>query len=118
MSKKTQTLESYLANLTPERQAALKAVRALIFETVPQTVETIRYGMPTYEHNGQVVCALASQKHYMSLYMDVGLVETHKEALKHLNVGKSCIRFKKLEALPLDTIRRILAQTVKNQQDL
>jgi hypothetical protein len=44
-----------------------------------------------------------------------GLVEKHRAALKHLDVGKSCIRFKRLEDLPLDTITQILTETVVSQ---
>jgi uncharacterized protein YdhG (YjbR/CyaY superfamily) len=71
----------------------------------------MRYRMPTYELE-QVVCSFASQKHYMSLYMDTGLVAQHKAELGGLDTGKSCIRFRHIEALPLDTIRQILRETV------
>ena len=77
--------------------------------------ETMQYRMPTFELN-EVVCALASQKHYISLYMDVDLVEEHRAELAHLDVGKSCIRFKKIEDLPMDTVRQILVETVAKQQ--
>ena len=74
----------------------------------------MRYNMPTYEKD-EVVCALASQKHYISLYMDVELVEEHKQELKHLDVGKSCIRFKRINDLPMDTVKEILQETVVRQ---
>ncbi len=61
------------------------------------------------------MCALASQKQYMSLYMDTSLVEKYRQELAGLDVGKSCIRFKRLEDLPLETVRRILVETVENQ---
>ena len=48
----------------------------------------------------------------MSLYMDVDLVEEHADELSYLNVGKSCIRFTKLEKLPLETVEQILKETV------
>jgi hypothetical protein len=67
--------------------------------------------MPTYELD-DVVCSFASQKHYMSLYMDVDLVEKHRVELEHLDVGKSCIRFKRIEDLPLETVSQILVETV------
>ena len=58
------------------------------------------------------MCAFASQKQYMSLYMDVDLVKEHADELSHLNVGKSCIRFTKIDNLPLDTVEQILKETV------
>jgi uncharacterized protein YdhG (YjbR/CyaY superfamily) len=109
-------IDAYLQKLTPERQAALTEVRSLIRKTVPAAVETMKYKMPTYELNGEMICAFASQKRYMSLYMGAGLVEMHKEQLSELDVGKSCIRFKRLEQLPLDIIRRILTETVRRKE--
>ena len=112
MPQPTPEVDAYLSGLAPERRAALEQLRALILETVPGASETMRYRMPTYELDG-VVCSFASQKHYMSLYMDVGLVEKHKEELEGLDVGKSCIRFKRIRDLPLEAVRQILVETVK-----
>jgi uncharacterized protein YdhG (YjbR/CyaY superfamily) len=111
MSEKPKTVDAYLEGLALDRREALTTLRSLVRETVPGAEETMRYGMPTYERNGEVLCSFASQKHYVSLYMDVGLVEEHRDELAGLDVGKSCIRFKKMERLPLDTVRTILIET-------
>ena len=111
MAEKTKEVDAYLGALEPDRRAALGALRELVFGTAPGAVETMRYRMPTYELD-DVLCSFASQKHYMSLYMDVDLVEKHKEELGHLDVGKSCIRFKRIEDLPLEAVRQILVETV------
>ena len=116
MGDDTTQVDTYLSGLEPERRAALAALRLLVLDTVPGVVETMRYRMPTYEYKGGVVCAVASQKNYMSLYMDVDLVERHRDELAGLDVGKSCIRFRKLEKLPLDTVRTILQETVHNRR--
>jgi len=107
-------VDEYIQSLQPDRKDALEKIRGLIFNTIPDIEETMRYNMPTYEKD-EVVCALASQKHYISLYMDVELVKEHREELKHLGVGKSCIRFRKIENLPLDTVKEILEETVARQ---
>jgi len=104
MKRKSKEVAAYFQALTPERREALEAVKALILEPAPGVEETMRYRMPTYEYSdGDMLCALASQKQYMSLYMDPPVVEQYREELQGLSVGKSCIRFRKLEALP--TIR-------------
>ena len=115
MTQRIQEVDEYLEKLAPERRTALGQLRSLVFEVVPDASETIKYKMPTYEHRGHILCAFASQKHYMSLYMDVGIVEQHREELEGLSVGKSCIRFRRIEQLPLDTIRLMLAKTVANR---
>ena len=113
--EKNPQVDQYIEVLAPDRKAALEKIRTLILTTVPEIKETMQYRMPTYEL-GEVVCAAASQKHYVSLYMDVELVEEHRGELAHLDVGKSCIRFKKIEDLPMDTIRQILEEIVARKQ--
>lgn len=115
MTQQENEMDLYMFSLKPDRKAALEVVRSLILETILDITETMKYRMPTYELD-EVVCAFASQKHYMSLYMDTSLVERYKPEFKGLNIGKSCIRFKKIEDLPMDTIRKILMETVENQR--
>jgi uncharacterized protein YdhG (YjbR/CyaY superfamily) len=98
----------------PDRKKSLESLRTLIFEVAPGIKETTHYNLPTYELE-EVVVAMASQKHYMSLYLDVDLVDKYKNELSHLNCGKSCVRFKKNTDLPLDTIKTILKGTLQKQ---
>ena len=114
MTSQTEAVDIYLNEQALERQAALQTVRDLIFEAVPGIRETMRYRMPTYELD-EVVVAFASQKHYMSLYLDTELVEKYGDALAGLDCGKSCVRFKRIDDLPLDTVRTILVETVEKQ---
>jgi len=71
-------VDQYLDQQPPERRAALAQIRALVLESIPGAKETMRYRMPTYELD-QVVCAFASQKHHMSLYLDVELVARYQQ---------------------------------------
>ena len=110
---KSQEVDAYLQGLEPGRRAALETLRSLVFDVVPEAVETMRYRMPTYERGGDVLCAFASQKHHLSLYVDPRLVEKHRGALGSLSLGKSCIRFRRIEDLPLDTVTAILQEAVQ-----
>lgn len=66
------------------------------------------YGMPPYCLYRCQICALAAQKNYNSLYIfQWELVKKYAQELSHLNLGKSCIRFKRLDQIPLDTIKAI-----------
>ena len=91
----------------------------------------MQYGMISYivplsvipdTYNGQplMYIALASQKHYMSLYLttvyaDEAVSDWFKQRYlatgKKLNMGKSCVRFRKLEDLPLDLVAEVTALT-------
>lgn len=131
MQSKAKTVAAYLAELPADRRAALEAVRRVIFANLDPTFkEGMLYGMIGYYVPHEVfpagyhcdpskplgVAGLASQKQAMSLY-HMGLygspedkawfVGEWKKTGKKLDMGKSCIRFKKLEDLPLDLIGRM-----------
>lgn len=118
MSETTPQVDAYLEKLEPDRRATLTQLRSLVLKTVPGAVEGMKYRMPTYEYEGGVICAFASQKHYMSLYLVPDLVEKYRTELSELDVGKSCVRFRKLEKLPLDTVGVILEETVQKRRSV
>ncbi len=87
------SVEDYLAQVPAGRQAALRPIRDLIRTTVPDVEENLAYGMPTYWVDGQFLCAFASQKNYMSLYLDTELVARHRPAFGSLNCGSQLYPF-------------------------
>ena len=116
MKSTATTVPEYLAELPEDRQTALKKVRRLIKTTVPQAKESMQHGMAAYELNG-LLCALASQKNHMALYVcEAEVVDAHRDSLGKLNSGKGCIRFGKLDELPLDAISTILKEAAVKRQ--
>ena len=110
------TVAEYLKNpKNPKHRADLERLRIFLQEQLPDAVEDMHYGMPTYSQNGEVIVAMASQKNYFSLYMDTVLIEQHRAKLGDLNCGKSCIRFKQVDDLPLNVIAMLLRETVMKQ---
>lgn len=130
MQSKATTVKQYLASLPDERRVALEAVRKAINKNLDKGFEEgMSYGMigwhvphsiypDGYHCNPEQAlpfAGLASQKNAMSLYLmciygdekqrDAFLADWKKTG-KKLDMGKSCIRFKKLEDLPLDVIGR------------
>ena len=126
------TAEEYIAALPPERAQQISQLRQLILQRLPEGyAETIDFGMIAYvipletypnTYNGHplMYAALASQKRHISLYlMNVyGDRETQQwfadgfaAAGKKLDMGKACVRFKKLDDLPLDLIAAAIART-------
>jgi hypothetical protein len=131
-TSKAATVEEYLAELPEDRRAVVSAVRDVVLRNLPAGYrEMMGYGMITWgipledypnTYNGQPLgyAALAAQKNYyalylMSPYMDPaekeGLRDEFRKAGKKLDMGKSCLRFKKLEDLPLDVVGRVIAST-------
>ncbi len=109
-------ITAYLENLPADRQATLLALRQEILNSLDQVEETFQYRMPNYTVDGKTIASLASQKNYISLYLDVEALDAHRGQFEHQNCGKSCVRFRKLSDLPLDAIKSILIQTVALNQ--
>ncbi|MGE4452985.1 MAG: DUF1801 domain-containing protein [Sphaerochaeta sp.] len=125
MRSEVTTVEAYLSELTNEQRSVIEPLRKLILENLPEGIqESINWGMISYEiplrtfpdtYNKQPLgyAALSVQKHGFSLYlMPLYMDDKNHEKLqrqgKKLMLGKSCIRFKTLEDLPLDFIKEIL----------
>ena len=126
------SVDEYLAELTLDRRSAISKVRDIILKNLPDGyVEEMRWGMISYgvplerfpdTYNGQplMYSALASQKRHMSLYLtnvygDTGLrewfTERYRASGKKLDMGKSCVRFKTIDDLPLDLAGEAIAKT-------
>jgi len=130
MQSDATSVGAYLKSLAPDRRAAISAVRRAILSRLPKGYEeTMNWGMITYQvplsvcpdtYNGQplMYAALASQKNHMAVYltgvyMDPRLRRNFESAYrasgKRMDMGKSCVRFRKLENLPLDLITESIA---------
>ena len=138
MQSKAKTVDQYLAELPDDRREALQAVRAVVLKNLPKGYEEgMQYGMIGYFVPHSVYppgyhcdpkqplpfAGLASQKNYMSIYLmciygDEEQAAWFREAWvasgKKLDMGKSCVRFKKLDDVPLkvigEAIRRVPAK--------
>jgi hypothetical protein len=126
------TADEYLDALPPERRAVLAAVRDVVRRNLPAGYrEGMGFGMIGYTiplerypdtYNGQPLCyaALAAQKNHYALYLMCAygdaaatewLASEFRKAGKRLDMGKSCVRFRRLDDLPLDAIGRFVART-------
>jgi uncharacterized protein YdhG (YjbR/CyaY superfamily) len=125
MQSTATTVAEYLAELPEDRRTALAAVRAAIAAHLPTGfVESMNWGMITYEvplatypdtYNGKPLAyaGLASQKNHMAVYL-MGIYgsdalrtrfeDAYRATGKRMDIGKSCVRFRTLDDLPLDVI--------------
>lgn len=135
MPSKAATVNEYLAELPPDRRAAIAALREVMRKNLDGDYEEgMSYGMigyfvphrvypPGYHCNPKLplpFAGLASQKNYMSLHLMSVYFDPAQEqwlrarfaaAGKKLDMGKACIRFRKLEDLALDVIGDVVRQT-------
>lgn len=125
MKSTAATIKEYLSEMPGDRRDAITKVRETILKNLPEGYEeALNWGMITYQvpleiypntYNKKplMYAALANQKNHMAvyltgIYMDENLnqefEEKYRETGKRYDVGKSCVRFRKLEDLPLDLI--------------
>ena len=133
MRSQASTVKDYLAELPPDRREAIAAVRQTILANLPSGYEEVmNWGMITYQvpleihpdtYNKKplMYAALANQKNHMAvyltgIYMDEGLEQEfevkYRATGKRYDVGKSCVRFRKLEDLPLE----LIAESIQAQE--
>lgn len=111
---KAATVDDWLQEVEPARRPVLEQVRAAALRNLPAHAETMRYGMPTYARGAaDPAFAYNSQKQYISLYVSPRVHVLHAEAMKGLDAGKSCIRFRKPDQIDLDLLDRMLADTAR-----
>jgi uncharacterized protein YdhG (YjbR/CyaY superfamily) len=113
MQSQATNIDEYLDELPSERRAALSEIRALIHRVAPNIVEAMQYGLPAFGD----LCAFASQKNYLSLYVcESELLNAHLATLGKVKCGKGCIRFKQLADLNLGAVESLLSEIVKLRQ--
>ncbi len=107
------TVEGFLKTVSPEERAFFTELRALLKKAHPKVEESMKYRMPTYLIGAHMLGAFNKQKNYLCLYVNPEAVKDYRKALGQLDCGKSCIRFKKPAALPLDVAAKIIQQAAK-----
>jgi hypothetical protein len=139
VQSKAATVAQYLKELPPERRKAIEAVRKVILRNLPKGFEEVmQYGMISYVVPFKLfpdgyhcdpslpLCfaMLGSQKNHMVIHLmtvyghketESWFVKAYKDSGKKLDMGKSCVRFKELEDLPLDVIGKAIARVPVDQ---
>ena len=126
---KATTVAEYLAMLPSERVAPMQFLHEFIQAQAPELKPIFAYNMLGYgtfkykNYKNEIidwpVLSLASQKNYMSFYvcaLEGGkyIAEKYKDSLGKVSVGRSCIRFKKIDDLDLDTLKKVIRLGVKS----
>lgn len=121
--------KEYFAMLPEDRREPMEFLHKLILKAAPSLKPNFMYNMPGYgtfpyknakkEILEWPVIGLANQKNYISLYVcavENGeyIAEKYKDTLGKVSVGKSCIRFKKIEDLDLKGLEKVIKLATKS----
>ncbi len=114
-TKAPTSVEAYIDGFPPEVQKKLHQMRQRIRNAAPQAGEAIKYGMPTYTLNGNLVSFGAYKKH-IGLYPVPAGDEAFQEAITPFRSSKSTLRFALDQPLPLDLVTRLVDFRIRETQ--
>jgi Domain of unknown function (DU1801) len=123
--KDARTPAQYIARLDEPRRSQIRELHALVRATVPTLRPHMQAGMigyGSYHYRGASgregdwpVIAVASNARYISLYVmatvgDAYLVETYRDRLPKASIGRSCVRFRRVEDLDRAALTQLLRE--------
>ena len=120
------TIEQYIAEVEETRRGDIQALHDMVREVAPELEPTMDFGMLGYgkvqykyasgREGEWMKIGIANNKQYISLYSCAAdengyVAERYKERLPKANIGKSCVRFKRLSDLDEGTLRELIRET-------
>ncbi len=109
------TIDEYIAGFPPDVQAILQKIRATIRKAAPGAEETIKYRMPTFTLNGNLV-HFAAFKQHIGFYPVPSGIERFREELSAYEGGRGSVQFPLDQPIPYGLISRIVKFRVKENQ--
>lgn len=114
MTIRPESVDAYLASVTPEARSALQGLRNLIRDLAPGAHECISYGMPAFKLHGKLIAAYAAFKHHCSYFPCCSsILPTLGDEDKRYVTSKGTIRFGFDEPLPPALVGRLLKSRVE-----
>jgi uncharacterized protein YdhG (YjbR/CyaY superfamily) len=109
-------IDKYIAGFPEDIQIALRQVRAAIRKAAPRAVETIKYAMPTYVLNGNLI-HFAAFKQHIGLYPAPQGNDAFKGEISVYKGAKSSIRIPLNKPIPVELISRIVEFRIRETMD-
>ena len=106
------TIDAYIANFPKDVQQILQKMRATIKKAAPDAKETIKYGIPTFTLNGNLV-HFGGYKEHIGFYPAPAGIAEFKNDLAPYVAGKGTIKFPLDQPIPFALITRIVKFRVK-----
>lgn len=116
-SKEIENIDQYIATFPKDIQSTLKELRQAIKESAPEAEEAIRYQMPTFRLNGNLL-HFAAYKNHIGFYPTPSGIEAFKSELSKYEVSKGTIKFPLNTPIPLDLIRKIVKYRVQENLNM
>ena len=105
--KQAENIDSFIAEFPAEVQAVLQELRAFIHREAPGCTETISYGIPTFQLNGNLV-HFSAYKSHIGFYPGSSGIAHFSDRLQQYKLSKGTVQFPLGQALPFDLIGEIV----------
>jgi uncharacterized protein YdhG (YjbR/CyaY superfamily) len=110
--KAFETIDEYIATFPKEVQVVLEELRRVIMESAPEAEEAIRYQMPTFRLNGNLV-HFAAHKNHIGFYPTPSAIERFTEKLSAFKTSKGAVQFPLAEPIPFALVKEMVRFRVK-----
>jgi len=107
-----QNIDDYIAGFPKDVQAKLQKIRTTIKKAAPQAEEAIKYQMPTFTLNGNLV-HFAAYKNHIGFYPAPSGIEAFKKDLARYESGKGTLKFPLDEPIPFGLITKVVKYRVR-----
>ncbi|MEI6060549.1 MAG: DUF1801 domain-containing protein [Bacteroidota bacterium] len=108
-------IDEYISGFPEETRVLLQQVRLAVRQAAPDAVETIKYAMPSFVLNGNLV-HFAAFKNHIGFYPVPSGIEAFRKELSVFKGGKGSVQFPLDQPMPLGLIRKIVLFRVAENQ--
>ena len=105
-------IDSYIESFPKDVQTLLKQLRSTIAKAAPEAEQAIRYAIPTFILNGNLV-HFAGFKNHIGFYPAPSGIEAFKKEVSKYEAGKGTLQFPLDSPLPLNLVTKIVKFRVK-----
>lgn len=116
MNNRIETIDEYIKDFPKEVQKILNAIRRTINQAAPNAAEAIKYGIPTFVLNGNLV-HFGAFKNHIGFYPAPTGIEKFEKELSVYKQGKGSVQFPLDQPMPLDLITKIVEFRVKQNAE-
>lgn len=101
-------IDNYISGFPPDIQKILQEIRSLIKKLAPQATETISYGIPTFDLDGEHLVHFAAFKKHIGFFPTPSPIPHFQKELTKYKTSKGTIQFPLSEEIPYDLVKKIL----------
>jgi len=102
------TIDEYISTFPANTQTILQKVRQTIHQAAPDAVETISYGIPTFDLNGNHLISFAGWKRHLSLYPVPAGDAAFQQQIAPYKKGRGTLQFPFDKPIPYDLVEQVV----------